>query len=412
MDYIMTCYRTQTAYYNINENDTIITFNRKKKHPLKDELKLPCGQCIGCRIDHSRSWAIRAIHEAKQYKENTFITLTFNNESLYQRKNPYSLDKKEIQNFIKRLRQSINYKKISYIATGEYGERLGRPHYHLIIFNHQFNNLKKIQTRSREQLYTSDELEKLWKYGFHSIGKVTYQSAAYVARYNLKKISGKNKSEKYTRLDDNNTIIQIEPEFILTSKAPAIGLNHFKKYYEQIYRNDLIVYQTENGIRKTKPPRYYDKKLEQIDPELYETIKQNRKIKSQEIENENLTKRATEIEHKNRMQENVKKLQLKQCKRDVELQEISTNEQLNKSKNKLEHDKILIDKYFQNQKNLEYKNDIIQLFNELKNSKLQLKTKSQKNSYQYLINDLEHIKETIRNEKKFIHNIRHESENI
>lgn len=95
-------------------------------------VQIPCGRCIGCRLEHSRQWAIRCVHEASLHEENTFLTLTYNNE--YVDPN-FSLNKTDITNFLKRLRKNTG-RKIRYFQCGEYGEQFHRPHHHVLLFGY------------------------------------------------------------------------------------------------------------------------------------------------------------------------------------------------------------------------------------------------------------------------------------
>lgn len=249
----------------------------------KDGISLyrPCGTCIGCRLDYSNDWSVRIIHESQLYQENDFITLTFNKENLPP---DGSVHKKDIELFIKRLRSTLYPKTIRYYACGEYGENFNRPHYHAIIFNHEFSNKiplflsgKKLGTRSTgsdHSLYRSDELESLWKKGFSTVGEVTQQSAAYVARYTCKKIGGQKAKEHY---GDKHS------EFALMSRNPGIGHDWFKKYKTDCFPKDYV---TVNG-KKYRVPRYYYQLLEKENFVEARAIKMARRKKSTEKEYEN-----------------------------------------------------------------------------------------------------------------------------
>lgn len=81
----MPCFRPLKGYKSrVRNRDTgkrSIVFNpREGFHDLP--VTLPCGQCIGCRLERSRQWAIRCAHEASLYEENCFITLTYRDEDL------------------------------------------------------------------------------------------------------------------------------------------------------------------------------------------------------------------------------------------------------------------------------------------------------------------------------------------
>ena len=170
-------------------------------------LEIPCGQCIGCRLERSRQWAIRISHEASLHEHNSFITLTYNNENLPK---DLSLDVTHFQKFLKRLRAHTEdpdsdlypnilsqSKKPRFFHCGEYGEKFARPHYHACMFDLDFADQKHWKTINGNKHYTSETLEKIWPFGFSTIGDVTFESAAYVARYVTKKITGKNALHHY-----------------------------------------------------------------------------------------------------------------------------------------------------------------------------------------------------------------------
>jgi hypothetical protein len=225
-------------------------------------LQLPCGQCKGCRYDRSKSWAIRCVHEAQLHSQNCFITLTYRPEDLPE---DQSLNKKHFQDFMKRLRKHFAHIKIRFYHCGEYGTQLGRPHYHAIIFGLDFEDkrLHQIDKNTGEKLYTSETLSKIWTFGFSSIGSVTFNSAAYVARYIVDKINGDLAEHHYSgRL----------PEYSTMSLKPGIAANWFEKYSTDVYPHDHIIH---NG-RELRPPKYYDTLYERIHAESYQKIKRTR----------------------------------------------------------------------------------------------------------------------------------------
>lgn len=145
--------------------------------------EFPCQKCIGCRIDRSRDWAIRAVHEASMHDLNCFLTLTYANEHLPQ---DFSLDITAYQQFLKRLRSHVG-SPIKFFGCGEYGDQDDRPHYHFLIFGWRPSDLKLHTEKNGIKTYTSEKLGKLWPYGFNTVGELTYKTAAYCARYILKK---------------------------------------------------------------------------------------------------------------------------------------------------------------------------------------------------------------------------------
>jgi hypothetical protein len=248
----------------------------------KGHILLPCGRCIGCRLERSRQWAVRCVHEAQLHEKNCFLTLTYRNEDL-----PHdgSIKKRDLQLFFKRLRKRCGSDKVRYFACGEYGSKTFRPHYHAIIFGIDFPDkkllyydkendvvhlrgtfYKKIFRRPKynHTIFTSKTLEKIWPYGFSTVGSLTFESAAYTARYQLKKIYGDMAEDHYKGRT---------PEFALMSRRPGIGHDWLKKFNNDVYPKDFF---TLNG-RKMSPPRYYDKILEKENPDLYMKLKDKRK---------------------------------------------------------------------------------------------------------------------------------------
>lgn len=223
-------------------------------------IELPCGQCIGCRLEKSRQWAVRCVNEAQLYEDNSFVTLTFNNQSLGSQT---SLVKSDFQKFIKRLRKSTNH-KIRYFHCGEYGELLSRPHHHAIIFNHDFHDKILYSIQNEIKLYVSPTLQRLWPFGFSSIGEVNFETAAYVARYTLKKRTGKDAAEYYgDRLPPYNTM----------SLKPGIGEQWIQRYLSDVYPWDEVSIRT--NIR-CKPPKYYDQIYDRLNPRNMLAIKKRR----------------------------------------------------------------------------------------------------------------------------------------
>jgi len=251
--------------------------------------QLPCGQCIGCRMERSQEWALRCIHEASLHPENCFITLTYNAENLPP---DTGLRKKHLQKFIKRLRKHLGIKKIKFYACGEYGEKNNRPHYHALIFGHDFTDRVFYgKSPSGYDLYMSPKLEKIWGKGFVQVGNVTYESAAYVARYIMKKVLGKGQDEideqtglkPYERIDSfTGEIVPVLPEFTTMSRGGTHGTgiahNWITRYSGDCYPKDHLYH---NGTAR-KIPRYYDKVMEKIDPDKIDEVKAHRALKGYE----------------------------------------------------------------------------------------------------------------------------------
>jgi len=214
---------------------------------------------------------MRCLHEAKLHENNCFITLTYSDEHL---PNDRSLHYRDFQLFMKKLRKKFG-SKIRFYMCGEYGEKFDRPHFHACIFGFDFPDRKYWkQTGSGSKLYRSEELEKLWKYGFSSIGDVNFESAAYVARYIMKKVTGQGKHDQHYKFTDLSTgeVLEKLPEFNKMSLKPGIGYEWFKKYKSDVYPHDYVVI---NG-RKVRPPKYYDLKYSKESPYEWEEVQQKR----------------------------------------------------------------------------------------------------------------------------------------
>ena len=303
-----------------------------------DTMDLPCGKCIGCRIEKTRQWAQRCTHEASQHDENSFLTLTIN-KKLPSRKrgsknhgaaskplrtakanaaehrggdaarelreldsSPHvgedSVDKKIHQKFIKRLRKHVA-SPLRYFMCGEYGEKLTNPHYHYLIFGYNFPDRKYIKkSESGAKLYQSATLDKIWGYGHAWIGDVTEQSAQYVAGYVMKKITGPMAKQHYKKLT---------PEFGLMSRNPGLGAAWIDKYKDEVYPTDKV-YTLNRGA---KPPRYYDERMKKTDPTTYEQIKKVRKEEAAKS-TDNTPARLADREHVTKAKYGTKRRQLEE----------------------------------------------------------------------------------------------------
>ena len=272
----MACYHPLSAYQCA---DGGIVFSERKGDVVRS-LQLPCGQCVGCRLERSRQWAMRCVHEASLWPQNAFITLTYADEHLPQDR---SLRYPDFQKFMKRLRKRFkgvgsgpqgDY-PIRFYMAGEYGENFGRPHWHACLFNFDFQDKKIwLRTKSGSKIYRSAVLEELWPFGFSSIGEVNFASAAYVARYIMKKVTGHRSDEHYRSVTDDGEILERVPEFNKMSLKPGIGAGWYEKFKTDVYPHDYVVI---NG-RKTKPPRYYDSKFRQEYPLEFEDIQFHREM--------------------------------------------------------------------------------------------------------------------------------------
>lgn len=257
---------------------------------------VPCGKCIGCRLDYSRNWAYRCLMELEYHKEAYFLTLTYNDEMIpvhyfYEKgeKLPaYSLEKRDFQLWLKRLRKQqakLHDNPIRFFGCGEYGSDTLRPHYHCIVYGLHLDDLKIYKRTDQGILYTSEKLNRTWigqrhrgeiedepyKYlGFVVIGQVTFNTAAYVARYTAKKAMtvGNEFFDKFN----------LEKPFIDMSRRPGIGLRYFEDHPE-LFNNDMVHFAGKEKGYSFNMPKYFLEKLEVIDNDLFNRIKKEREIK-------------------------------------------------------------------------------------------------------------------------------------
>lgn len=258
----MPCFHPLTAYKCASGD---IVFSERRRFDVISSLQLPCGQCIGCRLEKSRQWAMRCMHEASLHERNCFLTLTYDDENLPKRG---VLEYPTFQKFMKRLRKYAAPVRPRFYMCGEYGPENWRPHYHGCIFGFDFPD-KKVwsSTPSGSSLYRSADLERLWPFGFASIGAVTFESAAYVARYCVQKVTGHNAKDHYARVDADGEF-SLPPEFNHMSLKPGIGAPWLAKFQTDVYPHDYVVV---NG-HKSKPPKYYDRLFSRVDPDTMEGI--------------------------------------------------------------------------------------------------------------------------------------------
>lgn len=276
----MPCYNPLIGYVSRKPNESgkyPVTFKYREGW-IDRKVSLPCGKCIGCKLDRSRQWATRCMHEASLHDNNCFITLTYDDAHLP--KNG-SLDKSHFQNFMKRLRKMVeqdrkfkkmsrkifgqDFREIKYLMCGEYGSENQRPHYHACLFGVDFPDRLFTPEGNYEKVFSSKFLSKLWRFGFSCIGDITFKSAAYVARYCLKKVDSPDISDGRVK------------EYILMSrggrKGRGLGFGWIDKFSDDVYCVDKCILP---GGFSSKPPRYYDEKYSLQFPEDMIYIKQRR----------------------------------------------------------------------------------------------------------------------------------------
>lgn len=259
----MSCYHPLPAWYSRKlgtSGKRGITF--RPGDGFKDRpLEVPCGTCVGCQLERSRQWAVRCLHESKLHEDNCFVTLTYGETPP-----GGSLRPVDFVEFMKRLRWHHG-EGIRFFQCGEYGDELGRPHHHALLFNLRFPDLRFYKESSGVRLYTSAKLDSLWGHGFCSVGDVSFESAAYIARYTMKKVHGPAAAAHYG---------DRVPEYLTMSRRPGIGRGWVEKYRHQTYRNDELVVRG----HPCKPPRYYDQVQEKEAPTVLARVKARRRVLS------------------------------------------------------------------------------------------------------------------------------------
>jgi len=293
----MSCYKPLKAYVLGTNNETGKKVIKVVPHNFDGneyssagypQIGIPCGKCIGCRLDYSRTWADRMIAEASLYKSNYFITLTYSDEYLPpKRENSpiHSLNKRDAQLFIKRLREALPDQKIRYFIAGEYGPTSMRPHLHMILFNCKLDDLKFLRENKLKQPYfVSETIAKCWHpenvnnkgksgdniitSGFHSVCNISWDTCAYVARYVVKKQKGQG-SEVYEKFN-------FAPEFSCMSRKPGIGHDYMVDHMEELYSYGSINIPTKDGAKSIRPCKYYDNLFDIEYPEVMQEIKKDR----------------------------------------------------------------------------------------------------------------------------------------
>ena len=284
--------------YEVNHieliNNKLIPFadsyrSAKCERYISDFIEIPCGKCIGCRLDYSRDWANRMMLEASYHEQNYFITLTY--DDLHVPKSYYpcpetgeaipslTLSKRDVQLFLKRLRK-LTGQKFRYYLCGEYGSTTHRPHYHLIVFGLELDDLQPLKTSDGWHYYTSATIDRAWSIydrkldtsssiGYSMVTSVCWETCAYVARYVTKKLNG-SAAEFYETFN-------ILPEFCLMSRRPGIARQYFEDNTSDILKYQKIILPSKEKSFQFRPPRYYDRLLDIDYPDEMSDIREIRK---------------------------------------------------------------------------------------------------------------------------------------
>lgn len=253
---------------------------------VEDYIEIPCGKCIGCRLQQSREWATRIMLEAQDHDECWFVTLTYDDEHVPELEFVKDIDpdtgelldtgklltlcKRDLQLFNKRLRKHFSYDKIRFFACGEYGETTARPHYHSIYFGLHIKDLQFFKmSKLGDKYFTSETLTRLWGKGHVLLAQVTWESAAYVARYVTKKLTGDSAKYWY---DD----IGLCPPFTVMSRRPGIAFRYFDENASDLLRFDGGFISTKKGSVNFPNSKYFKRKLDLLFPEEYAILKEQK----------------------------------------------------------------------------------------------------------------------------------------
>lgn len=248
----MACYRPLDGYRQPGGGVTIAW----EPPGSLEKLRVPCGSCIGCRMEYASTWAIRMQHEASCWDSNLFVTLTYDDENLPWHR---GLELSDLQKFLKRFRKAIPGDKggpdgnnpIRFFAAGEYGSNTDRPHWHIALFNTRLPG-----GTNQDQ---APDLSRLWTLGMHSVSHFTPGRAGYIAGYAVKKVRGR--VERQHRYGAVNPVtgewVERRPEFCVMSRRPGIGAYWFSAFRRDLERGYLV----EKGGVKKRLPRFYQNKL-------------------------------------------------------------------------------------------------------------------------------------------------------
>lgn len=265
------CSKPLTAF---RRQEGKITFS-----PPGEEITLPCGQCILCRLNKASQMAIRMVHEQTLHDHSEFLTLTYDDDHLPE---DYALRPEDMTAFFKRLRQQLvrdEKEKIRYVYSGEYGEKGGRPHYHAIVFGLETPEKESIKSNNRgDLLYQSEWMDNIWRNGQVIIGNVTERSCRYVASYTIKDAKTQSYKDDWAAIHPiTGKVINQRPRpFARYSNKPGIGKEWWDKWKKDLWPTDQLIIKRNGQYIPAPIPQYYFALLKQHHPKMYEYIKELR----------------------------------------------------------------------------------------------------------------------------------------
>lgn len=269
-------------------------------------VEVPCGKCVACKLEYSRTWANRCYLESLCHPVNWFITLTYRDDQLkFGYKGFATLEKDALSDFIRKLRDHFGHQvKIRFFGCGEYGSKTMRPHYHLIVFGAPISDLTidipdyskaplkdgrypifRRKNSNGDYVFYSQTVYDCWKKGKIEIEECSWNTAAYVSRYVMKKQNGLDKGI-YDRLG-------LVPEYLRMSNRPGIGADWLIYNKDKLLRFDYLSVKNKNGAQTSRPPRYFTKLMlkndQSVDAALMEANKIQRVLNAKRISKESLT---------------------------------------------------------------------------------------------------------------------------
>lgn len=243
----MACFTPKDAWMSNRVNDAgnnFITWN----HALADKtnpVEVPCGKCIGCRLDKRKRLGVQVFHEAQMHDYKCMATFTYSDEN-----NPGVIVKEDMQKAIKRMRSEPNNLEFKYLVAGEYGENTHRPHFHMAIIGYDFLGGPGVQHIGKGQ-YMNRMLTDIWGNGAVHIVPLTIERCMYVAAYTMKKMG---------------------EEECWHSHSHYMGKTWLDKHWDDIARTGRVVI---NGGEHPIPPKYFewaDGKLDDVKASQQEFI--------------------------------------------------------------------------------------------------------------------------------------------
>ena len=231
-----------TPYIAIKAGTTLRTEEHPKGRYYENDIAVPCGNCPACKLRRVSDWCIRLAEEDKVSSSAFFVTLTYDtNHVPISPKGYMTLNKRDVQLWMKRLRKKSN-NKLRYYLAGEYGEQKYRPHYHVILFN----------LEDKEYIYDT------WKLGNVHVGDVSTNSIAYTAKYidKEKRIPLHQNDDRLKEFSHMSTGVG-KSYLYKTVNGKEIPKHEIFNYHKADIENNYI---TSNGYKKPLP-RYYRKKI-------------------------------------------------------------------------------------------------------------------------------------------------------